>query len=73
MLKKLFFPVVKGAQYLEAIEGIQKPYDLQAVYSRSPEWMSTVNNLGHFKVETCKINAFFSAVCLISTSQISSK
>lgn len=49
--KKLLFSVIKGAQYLEAFEeDTQKPCDLQAVYSRSQEWMSAVNNLGHFKV-----------------------
>lgn len=36
--KKLFFSVVKVAQYLESFkDDIQKPCDLQAVYSRSLE------------------------------------
>lgn len=49
--KKLLFSVIKGAQYLEAFEeDIQKPCDLQAVYSRSLEWISAVNNMGHFQV-----------------------
>lgn len=48
---KIFFSVIKEAQDLEAFtEYIQKPSDLQAVYIKFLEWMSAVNNLGHFKV-----------------------
>lgn len=49
--KKIFFSVIKGAQDLEAFtENAQKHSDLQAVYIKSLEWMSAMNNLGHLKV-----------------------
>lgn len=48
---RIFFSVIKGAQDLEAFtKDIQKCSDLQAVYIKTLEWMSVVNNLGHFKV-----------------------